>query len=276
MSGQAAGGSFNNTVRVDLRRPGLAYDANVSLQGVQADALVTALAPQAAGSLFGAMTGQATVSGSGTDWETISRTLSGDGVVSLASGRLVSPALVKGFAAFLQLPDLNEIAFSDFRGKARIVNGKAEIDSSIQSSRLKLFPRGTLGLDGSLNLSMDTRLSPELTARLDQRGKVTRYLLDDDGWSQVPLLISGTLKAPRYGLDPKGIQAQAGKALQHELQRGLDKLLNKSQPSVPSPSSPAASDQPSTPSKEQAPPAQPAPTPAQKLLEESLKKVFRR
>jgi len=193
----------------------------------------------------------------------------------LTDGRVVSPALVKGFANFLQLSDLNEIVFSDFRGKARIAGGKADIDSAIQSKQLKLFTTGTLGLDGSLNLSMDTRLSPELAARIDQRGKVTRYLLDADGWSQVPLLVSGTLQAPRYGLDPKGIKAQAGKVIQNELQRGLEKLLKKSQ-------QPASSTAPSESTQQSAAPAEsatsppPAPTPAQKLLEESLKKVFGR
>ncbi|MCM2263637.1 MAG: AsmA family protein [Desulfuromonadales bacterium] len=280
MTGNFAGGSFSNTARVDLRQPGLAYETAVNLQGVDMQSLLPALAPAAAGSMFGKLDLQGNLNGSGTRWSNISRTLSGDVALVLVDGRLVSPALVNGFASFLQLPDLNEIVFSDFRGKARIAAGRAEIDSSIQSSRLKLFPRGTLGLDGSLNLAMDTRLSPELAARIDQRGKVTRYLVDADGWTQLPLLVSGTLQAPRYGLDPKGVQAQAGRVLQNELQRGLDKLLKKSQPQ---PTAPTDSTQPQPagtggPAPQQAPPqGEQAPvSSSQKLLEESLKKVFGR
>lgn len=280
MTGNFAGGSFSNTARVDLRQPGLRYETAVTLQGVDMQSLLPALAPAAAGSLFGKLDLQGNLNGSGTRWSNISRTLSGDVALVLVDGRLVSPALVKGFAAFLQLSDLNEIVFSDFRGKARIADGRAEIDSAIQSSRLKLFPKGTLGLDGTLNLAMDTRLSPELAARLDQRGKVTRYLLDADGWTQVPLLVSGSLQSPRYGLDPKGVQAQAGKVLQNELQRGLDKLLKKSQSS---PKAPADTTQ-QQPAESAEPAPQPVPppdgqapvNPSQKLLEESLKKVFGR
>jgi AsmA protein len=178
---------------------------------------------------------------------------------------------------------MNEITFNDFRGKTRIVNGKAEFDGRLLGRQLKFFPKGTLGLDGSLNLAMDTRLNPELAARLDQRGKVTRYLHDADGWSQVPLLVTGTLKAPRFGLDPKGIQDQAGKMLQQELQRGVDKLLNKQQPAPAASAEPAPQKSdagaPAAPAPEPAPTPQKSPSPAspaQKLLEESLKRVLTR
>lgn len=276
MTGGIAGGSFSNTARIDLRPAQPAYTAELSLQGVQADPLLTAVAPQAAGTLFGAMSVQASLAGSGTAWEAISRSLSGDAMLTLRDGRLVSPALVQGLATFLQLQNLNEIAFSDFRGRTKIVNGRAELDSTLAGKQLRLFPKGSLGLDGSLDLTMDTRISPELTARIDQRGKATRYLLDADGWSQVPLLVGGTLKAPRFGLDPKGVQAQGTRILQQELQRGLDKLLPK--PTPPVQESPPATEEAAPAGQEPPPqPAAPPPaTPAQRLLEESLKRVLGR
>jgi len=268
MAGSTAGGSFSNTARVDLRQPGLVYGATINLQSFQADPLLSAVAPQAAGSLHGTMTLQGNLDGRGTHWDTFSRSLSGDIALAVADGRLVSPALVKGLAAFLHIPDLNEIAFSDVRGKVKLVAGKADVVGTIRSSHMQLFPKGTVGLDGSLNLALDTRISPELTARIDQRGRVTRYLLDNDGWSQVPLLVTGTLDAPRYGLDPKGFQAQGTKVLQQELQRGLDKLLQKSPP--PAKEAPADQSQPS------AEPEQPPANPTQQLLEDSLKRMLRR
>lgn len=282
MTGRAAGGSFSNTARVDLRTPELSYDTTLSLQGVQADTLIAALAPQATGTLFGVMTVQSSLNGRGTSWETISRTLSGEGTLTLNDGRLVSPALVQGLASVLQIADLRDIAFTDFRSRMRMVNGQAQVDSTLLGRQFKLYPKGTLGLDGSLNLTVDARLSPELAARIDQRGRITRHLLDGDGWTQVPLLLGGTLQSPKFGLDPKGVQAQAGRALQGELQRGLDKLLQKSQPP---PAVPAGQEQPppTGPDEAAAPPQPPPPAgapepanPAQKLLEESLKKVLGR
>ncbi len=280
MTGKVAGGAFSNTARIDLSQPGLVYTANLSMQGVQADALLSALAPATSGTLFGAMDLQGSLGGRGTRWESLSRNLTGDGALILTDGRLVSPALVKGFAAFLQIPELDQINFEDFRGKVRIVDGRAAIDSALLSPHLKLFPTGTLGLDGNLDLAMDTRLSPELAARLDQRGQVVRFLADADGWSQVPLLLTGTCQAPRFGLDPKGVRAQATRALQQQLQRGIDKLLNKPLSAPPAMEPPPQTTPPPTEPAGQPLPAEqqktPPPPPQRKLLEETLQQLFGR
>jgi len=274
ISGNFAGGSFSNKARVDLRQPGLVYDVDVNLQGVKMEHLLPALTPAAANTLYGRLDLKGQVAGRGTRWRDISRSLSGDMALSLADGKLVSPALVKGFADFLQMTDFDEIVFRDFRGKARLTNGKAEIDSSLVSSRIKLAPKGTIGLDGSLNVAMDTRLAPDLAARIDQRGKVTRYLTDAEGWTQIPLLITGTVQAPRYGLDPKGVQAQAGKIIEKELQRGLDKLFNRPKPQEQPSEAGVRPESSETGSGDS--PAPPPASPAQQLLDQSLKRLFKK
>jgi AsmA protein len=260
MEGQVAGGSFSNKTRVDLGKKGLAYDATFGLKAIQSDPLLAALAPKAAGALLGQMDMDMTIQGRGTDWESISKKLSGQGDMLVGQGRLVSPGLVKGLAGVLQLPDMDEIDFDDFAGNFTIKDGKVLLNSKISSSQIKLAPKGAVGLDGLLDLSLNTSLSPELSARLDQKGKVARYLTDQDGWTQVPLLLSGSFSQPRFGLDPKGLQAQAGKALQGELNRQLDKLFDK----------PKTESQTDGESQTE----EPAEDPSQKLLKDSLQRLF--
>ena len=228
MDGQVAGGSFSNTAKVDLGKKGLAYDAQLGIKTIQADPLLTALSPKAAGSLLGALDMALSLQGRGTQWQTLSKKLNGQGNMLVSDGRVVSPGLVSGLAGFLQMPNMNEIAFSNFKGNIKIVDGKVKLDSSITSDEIKLFPRGDIGLDGLLNLSLDTRLSPQLASRLDSRGKVTKYLTDDQGWSQVPLLVTGSYVSPSFGLDPKGLQGQAQKAITNKLGKELNKLLGGS------------------------------------------------
>ncbi len=258
MDGQVAGGSFSNTARVDLGKKGLAYTARLGLKSIMADPLLTALAPKTAGTLFGAMDMNFALDGQGTVWQNLSRRLNGEGDMLVADGRLVSPALVGGLSTFLQMPELNDIRFNTFQNSFRVVDGKVNIDGKILSSTLKLFPKGTVGLDGSLNLALDTRLSPELSARLDSKSKVAGYLVDDDGWSRLPLLVSGTVDTPRFGLDPKGVKEQATKALGGEIGRQLDKLLGGGKKA------------PAEPGQEPAKETAPAGDPAQQLL----KKLF--
>lgn len=254
MEGQVAGGSFSNSARVDLGRKGLAYSTHLGLKAIQADPLLTALAPKAAGSLIGALNLDMNLKGRGTQWETLSKKLNGQGDMQVADGRVVSPGLVNGFATILQIPDMNEIAFDDFKGNIKIEDGKLKLNSSITSEQIKLYPKGDIGLDGVMKISLDTRLSPQLSQNLDSKGQVTKYLTDQDGWSQVPLLVSGNYASPRFGLDPKGLKSQAKKALTNELGKQLNKLLGGK-------SSSQQADSQNGDSKE------PAPDPAGQLLQ---------
>jgi AsmA protein len=130
------------------------------------------------------------------------------------------------------------------------------------SDQIKLFPKGTIGLDGQLDLAMDTRLSPQLSGQLDSGGKVTRYLTDQEGWSQLPLLVTGDVTAPRFGLDPKGLQKKATEVIGKELGEQLDKLLGGGQES------------PADSSQQDGQQTAPTESTGEKLLQDSLKKLF--
>lgn len=263
MDGQVAGGSFSNSARVDLGKKGLAYSAKLGLKSIQSDPLLTAFVPKAAGSLLGAMDLSFALDGRGTVWKNLSRNLSGDGNLLVVDGRLISPGLVDGLSSFLQLSELNDIQFDNFKGQFKVVDGKVKMDSQLLSNSLKLFPKGTVGLDGSLNLGLDTRLSPALSARLDKKGGVSSYLADQDGWTKMPLLVTGSFASPSFGLDPKGVQEQASRVLSNELGRQIDKLFKR-----PAPESQEAG------KKQAGESAAPAEDSTNKLLQDSLQKLF--
>ncbi len=261
MNGKVAGGSFDTSARVDLGKKGLAYTAELGLNTVQADPVLTAFIPKAAGSLLGAMNLSLNLKGQGSQWQTLSRNLSGDGNMLVADGRLVSPELVSGLSSILQLSDFNDIQFENFKAQFKVVDGKVKLDSQLVSERLKLSPKGSVGLDGSLDMSLDTRLSPELSSKLDKSGSVTRYLTDKDGWTQMPLLLTGDFSSPRFGIDPKGLNRQAGQALGNELNRQLDKLIKPK-------------DSNSSGESQSTGETDPTDDPGRKLLQDSLQKLF--
>lgn len=260
MDGNLAGGSFQNTARVDLGKRGLVYDAKIGIKSIQMDPLLSAFAPKAAGAMLGAMNLDLAIDGRGTQWETLSKKLSGNGEMLVADGQVVSPGLVNGLAGLLKIPDMREIKFQNFEAAFKIVKGKVQVDSKILSDQIKMYPKGKVGLDGSLDLTMDTRVSPELTARIDHKEQVSKYLTDEEGWNQLPLLLSGTYENPRFGLDPKGMQAQAKKALGKKLEGEIDKLFNKQQ------------DENVQDGQEQDGEQQEDPT--RKMLQDGLKKLF--
>ena len=92
---------------------------------------------------------------------------------------------------------------------------------------------------------------------------MTRYLTDKDGWSQVPLLVSGSYTSPKFGLDPKGLQRQASEVLGKELGRHLDKLFKTSEPAAPNETQEQSGQEDA-----------PVDNPTNKLLQDSLKNLF--
>ena len=118
---------------MNLGTKGLTYNADLAIKAIQADPLLTAFVPKAAGALLGAMDLDLSIKGRGTRWQTMSKQLNGQGDLLVADGRVVSPGLVKGFASLLQLTNNDEIRFKKFQGDIKIIDGKLHIDSSLLS-----------------------------------------------------------------------------------------------------------------------------------------------
>lgn len=265
LTGQTLGGSFSQQGRVDLRRKGLAYQTKATLQGLQADPLVSALLPAAAGTLFGQLDLTLDLNGQGTLSDSLRQNLSGNGSIKLADGRLSGNQLTRDLAAFLQLNELRELVFKQFDGRMQLDRGRVKIDSVFDSSRLRMKPQGQVGLDGSLDLTLGASLAPELMQKLDRKGSFSRLLTGADGWGQLPLKLSGSYSAPRFALDSRALGQQAGQQLQQQL---LQKLL----PTQPSETTATASDA-TAPAAENPPPAEQQPA---NLLDQAVRGLFQR
>lgn len=232
ISGQMAGGSFKKTGTVNLAQKGLGYDTRIVLDGIQANPFVQAFLPKFAGVITGALDLTLTARGSGISAEALKRNLSADGDLLLSQGQLGGAGLVAGFADFLKLPELRQINFNDGRGAIHVKDGKVALTSSFEGKDVRLAPKGTIGLDGSLDLSLDARLAPALAQKLDRKGSISRYLSDVEGWSAIPLKVGGSVLAPRFVFDTAAVTGQVKDKARKELEKKLqekvfDRLLPK-------------------------------------------------
>jgi AsmA protein len=231
LTGQVAGGTFRETARIDLGHPGFAYRAQLSTRGVQADPLLSAFAPKTAGTVFGLLNLDLDLAGQGTELTVLRKHLSGKGELLLQEGRLAGSNLVKGLSDFLGLPELSVMGFDQAKGRFAINQGRLDLTSTLISQDLHLAPQGDVGLDGTLNLGLDLRLSPELTEKLDSSGRFAQFLVDADGWGQVPLKIKGSLARPSFALDSAVIKGALKKKAEQKLQEALqEKLFGKEVP----------------------------------------------
>lgn len=251
MTGKVAEGTFKEIARIDLGKKGLAYNSTLTLEGVQAEPLVAAFAPKAKGTVFGALNLQSRLDGTGTTSEAIKRNLSGKGEMLLNNGRFTGSGIVAGLASFLAVEELKDLKFNEARGSYTIDQGRVNLKSSFKGEQVRMTPQGSVGLDGSLDVALDARLSPQLTAKIDRGGKVAKFFTDDQGWGQFPLAIAGSFDSPKVSLDASAAQQKAVEQVKGKLQ---EKLLEKLGPKTGT--DPAKSD------------------PAKDLLQQGLKGLF--
>lgn len=226
LSGNVAGGSFSGTALIDLGQKGFVYSTRLKVQGVQADTLVSAFSPRATEKVFGTLTLNAELSGKGTQSDTIKRNLDGSGDFNLSNGRLTGSGLVLKLAQFLNLEQLRTIHFNSFAGKFRVEKGRVSLDSGISGGDVQITPKGSAGFDKTLDLSLTTRLSPQLAGRVT-RGEAGKFLTDDKGWGIVPLKVGGTFSSPKFSLDPTAVTQQVKTRAREKLQQTIEEKFLK-------------------------------------------------
>ena len=232
VTGKVAGGSFTTNASIDLGKPGYVYRGQLTTRGVQADPLVSAFAPKARGTVFGILNLDLDLAGQGTDIAVIRDHLTGKGEALLQEGRLAQNDLVRGLASYLGLPELSVMGFDRALGRFAVDQGRVDLTSTFVSQDLRMAPQGDIGLDGSLNLNLDLRLSPELTQKLDRSGRFAQLFVDSEGWGQVPLKIKGTMIRPNYALDSAAVVEALRQRASQTLQQTLEKEFLKRDPAA--------------------------------------------
>lgn len=221
LKGKGAGGSFAASGRLDLRTRGFAYGTSLDIQGVQADRLVTAFAPRAAGSVTGTLALKTDLAGRGT--ASLKRNLVGKGTFTVADGRLSGEGFMPTLAAFLGAEELRVLRFSSLAGDFALRDGVVTLNGKGDGSDAKLLAAGRIGMDKTMDMGIELKLSPALTARA-ARGSAGKYVADRDGWGSVPLRATGMVGKPSFTLDSAKVGSRVVESLK---QRIGEKLLKR-------------------------------------------------
>lgn len=224
LSGQVAGGAFKQSGTVDLSRKGLAYQGRLELTSLALDTLTRLFAPRAQGTVLGALSLATEFKGRGINAASLREQLTAEGDFTFMDGRLSATPLTQGFAELLRLDELKELSFKNGSGNYRIRQGQLHLNGKMSGQDLQLTPTGAIGLDGGLNLDLAARLSPDLSAKLDKKGKVAGFFNDEQGWTRIPLKLGGSLERPRFVFDSSALKEQAGEELRQKLE---EKVLEK-------------------------------------------------
>lgn len=229
LSGRIGEGQFNLVSAVDLGVEGFVYQGQVRLTQPDMSTLVGGFFPASRQKVSGQVHWLNSFSGQGTITRSLLQALHLDGEFQLSQGGISDVELLNQISWFLDSPDLKNISFREFHGAYRLRDGKALIDSHLEGPRITMTPKGSVDIDGSVNLTLATRLAPEVLRRMGASERLKQAFVDQTGWGVLPLQISGSLTSPRVGFDTQALEQQA---IEQAKQEASDRLLEKLLPEV--------------------------------------------
>jgi AsmA protein len=224
MAANAGKGKFNLASSVDLSKPGYKYKLSSKLKSLHADEVVNALFPKAKDTVFGILSFNLKLNGAGTLAENIKKNLVADGDFKIKDGKITNAKIAENLSLFLNIDELKTINLRKADGTITIRNSIAKLDSVFASDDISMNPAGRIGLDETLDLAFDLKLSPSLTDKAMLNSSIAKYMKDEEGWGIIPLKVSGTFSDPSYTVDI----AEAGKRIiEKEADKLIEKLLDK-------------------------------------------------
>lgn len=228
LEGRVAQGTISADAQMIIDRKKPDFDIRLDVREAGISPVLSAFYPPLSGVVAGGTSLEGRFSGKGIALADIRRHLSGKSRFAITGGRIAGNELVKGLAGTLGLENRDYLEFDKFAGTLRIVSGKVEIAADYESRQIKMHPSGTVGLDGSMNISLDLSLAPGVFRGLAADSPLTRFLADSQGWTQVPLALSGTVFRPRFKLDQSQLRRQVReKAAEKLVDDALKKLFSQ-------------------------------------------------
>ena len=218
LSGHA--GPFEGAAPFDVALHGDGLDANTTLTRFSSLRDV----------LFGRLKLDLTAKGRAGAWPDLSRSLTGDGAFALRDGRLTTAdildlALRSVGVTGAPTGGARDTTFSDFSGAFAIARRQIDLRTvRIVTGDYGLEGKGRVGLDQTLDLAAQLRLSERLAARFPQ---VARWIASDDGAVVLPLRIGGTVAAPTVTVPLKAIRKEVRKQVREKLKDTLERFLNR-------------------------------------------------
>lgn len=239
----AYGGTFRGRAEYDMRKnEAPTFEVRSDIRGMDVGELVASQAPKAGVKLDGKLQTDLNLSGSGTEWPAIRRSLRGNGKLGVQDGVLkdiniaesalggitgiaglsnfISPRIRKKYPELFSTGDTH---FDEMGGTFQIADGRASTDDLVLSARdYAVRGKGYFTFEQAVDFTATLIASEKLTADIIDDVKEARYLTGSSGRLEIPFRLKGTLPGAR----PKPDSSFIANALQRAVvDKGLDALF---------------------------------------------------
>ena len=208
------------------------FIGKATIQGLQLGPALDALAATQV-SISGTAGADLTLQGRGFSMPDLTKTLEGTSHVAIKDGKIEGVNLLQEAISILKvagisLDDAKATVFSTFETDLAIKEGIINVKRLlIDSHDFQATGEGTVGFDQTLNLNVTLNLSQALSQKLTGLSPVARFALAE-GRLNVPLLITGTVQAPSYGLDSKALTGKVKEQVKEKVKEVIGDLLKGS------------------------------------------------
>lgn len=196
-----ADGKIKSEATIDLNKPGLAYDGQFQIAEVKIERLVAGISETDFDQLNGLLQTALTFKGQGLAWSRISKTLQAKGDYGLFDGQIQETPVTKAVADLLKLEDLRKFSFEKIVGNLKIKDGRLLLNSIMDSKDVTAKSQGSIGLDGTMNLPINLKLSTEMSQKLQKNLSIAKYLSSENGETELNFKVGGTVQHPKAVLD---------------------------------------------------------------------------
>ena len=109
------------------------------------------------------------------------------------------PGMFPQLAAVIKTPALESVRFGSAGLRLNLRNETVHISGSFTGPDISLYPEGTIGLDGSIDLVANLHVAPGI---LPGDAEFGGCLEIEKGMAVLPIFVQGTLSEPRLDICP--------------------------------------------------------------------------
>ena len=200
-----AGGRLRLNVRSKLSGD-RAFGATLELDDVSLAKLRAELRPDSPLRPSGELDFELELRGAGSDRDAMLTKLEGSGEIDIAAGRIEGSPALRTAGKLTGIKGLGELELRDAGGRFTISGGRVASDRlMLGGSQARLVVMGSVGFDRSLDLEAWVGVAPGARRELLAPGILLPYLEDKEGWTNIPVAITGTVAEPRMAIPTRAI-----------------------------------------------------------------------
>jgi AsmA protein len=205
------------------------FDGTVTVQGLQIGPALNAVAATQV-SLSGTAGADLALQGRGFAMPDLTKALEGTSHLAVKDGKIEGVNVLQEAFSLLKvagipLSDPKATVFSTIETDLAVKQGIINVQRLLMDSHdFQATGGGTIGFDQQLSLTLKLNLSQELSQKIAGASPVAKLAVKD-GRLSLPLMITGTIQEPSYGLDMKGLTGKVQEQVQKKVEEAVGGLL---------------------------------------------------